>query len=83
MLNDALYYKPYEIIGGEKIMSAMAALTHSGVIAHLFNKIFTYVVENKCGYVFPDNVDVHFPDGNLFRPDLTIITVENKNILNW
>ena len=83
MLNDALYYKPYEIIGGEKIMSAMAALTHSGVIAHLFNKIFTYVVENKCSYVFPDNVDVHFPVGNLFRPDLTIITVENKNILNW
>ena len=83
MFNDALIYKPYEIIGGEKIMSAMAYLTHSGIIAHLFNKIFNYVVANKCGYVFPDNVDVHFPDGNLFRPDLTVVTAENKKILNW
>ncbi|MBR5914435.1 MAG: Uma2 family endonuclease [Selenomonadaceae bacterium] len=83
MLNDALYYKPYEIIGGKKIMSAMAALTHSGIIMNLSNKIFSYVVDNKCGYVFPDNVDVHLPDGNLFRPDLTVITAENKEILNW
>ena len=83
MFNDALIYKPYEIIGGEKIMSAMAYLTHSGIIAHLFNKIFNYVVANKCGYVFPDNVDVHLPDGNLFRPDLTVVTAENKKILNW
>ena len=64
-------------------MSAMAYLTHSGIIAHLFNKIFNYVVANKCGYVFPDNVDVHLPDGNLFRPDLTVVTAENKKILNW
>ncbi len=83
MINDALFYQPYEIIGGEKIMSAMAYLNHSGIIMNLGNKIFNYVVANKCGYVFPDNVDVHFPDGNLFRPDLTVITVENKKILNW
>lgn len=83
MLNDALFYQPYEIISGEKIMSAMAYLKHSGIIVNLSNKIFNYVVANKCGYVFPDNVDVHFPDGNLFRPDLTVITAKNKKILNW
>ena len=82
MLNEALK-RDYEIIGGEKIMAAMAILTHSGIITNLLNKIFSYVVANKCGYVFPDNVDVHFPDGNLFRPDLTVITAENKKILNW
>ena len=83
MINDALFYQPYEIIGGEKIMSAMAYLNHSGIIMNLGNKIFNYVVANKCGYVFTDDVDVHFPDGNLFRPDLTVITAENKKILNW
>ena len=82
MLNEALK-RDYEIIGGEKFMAAMAILTHSGIITNLLNKIFSYVVANKCGYVFPDNVDVHFPDGNLFRPDLTVITAENKKILNW
>ena len=83
MLNDALFYQPYEIIGGEKILSAMAYLNHSGIIMNLGNKIFNYVVANKCGYVFTDDVDVYFPDGNLFRPDLTVITKENKKIINW
>ena len=40
MINDALFYKPYEIIGGEKIMSAMAYLNHSGIIINLLNKIY-------------------------------------------
>ena len=83
MINDALFYQPYEIIGGEKILSAMAYLNHSGIIMNLGNKIFNYVVANKCGYVFTDDVDVYFPDGNLFRPDLTVITKENKKIINW
>ena len=83
MINDALFYESYEIIGGEKILSAMTALTHSGIITNLLNKIYEYVIPNKLGYVFPDNVDVHFPDGNLFRPDLTVITAENKKIMNW
>ena len=83
MINDALFYKPYEIIGGEKILSAMAYLNHSGIIMNLGNKIFNYVTANKCGYVFTDDVDVHFPDGSLFRPDLTVITAENKKIMNW
>ena len=82
MLNEALNLD-YEIIGGEKFMAPMAALNHSGIIINLLNKIYEYVVPNKLGYVFSDNVDVHFPDGNLFRPDLTVITAENSNILNW
>ncbi len=83
MLNDALFYQPYEIIGGEKILSAMAYLNHSCIVMRLAARIFNYVDENKCGYVFTDDVDVHFPDGSLFRPDLTVITNENKKIMNW
>lgn len=83
MLNDALFYNPYEIIGGEKFMAAMAFISHSGVIMRLGSRIFEYVDAKKCGYVFTDNVDIHFPDGNLFRPDLTVITKENSGIINW
>ena len=82
MINDALFYQPYEIIGGEKIMSAMAYLNHSGIIMNLGNKIFNYVVANKCGYVFTDDVDVHLPDGNFFQPDLCVVTNENASILS-
>ena len=83
MINDALFYAPYEIIEGEKIMSAMAFLNHSGIIMRLSSRIFNYVDLNQCGYVFTDNVDVYLPDGNLFRPDLTVVKKENAGILNW
>ncbi|MBQ9487035.1 MAG: Uma2 family endonuclease [Selenomonadaceae bacterium] len=83
MINDVLFYAPYEIIEGEKIMSAMAFLNHSGIIMRLSSRIFNYVDLNQCGYVFTDNIDVYLPDGNLFRPDVTVITKENAGILNW
>lgn len=83
MLNDALFYESYEIIGGEKFMSPSAPLAHSGILFRLGMIIGNYVVANKCGYVFPDDVDVYFPDGNLFRPDLIVVTSENVGIMDW
>ena len=83
MLNDALFYESYEIIGGEKFMSPFAPLEHSGILFRLALAIGNYVVANKCGYVFPDDVDVHLPDGNLFKPDLVVVTDDSKGILNW
>ncbi len=83
MLNDALFYESYEIIDGEKIMSAAAPLNHSGILFRLGMIIGNYVIAKKCGYVFPDDVDVHFPDGNLFKPDLVVVKQENAGILNW
>ena len=83
MLNDALFYESYEIIGGEKFMSPMPALNHSGIVMRLAARIFNYIDANSCGYVFTDNVDVYFPDGNLFNPDLVVVTNENKGIVNW
>ena len=83
MLNDALFYESYEIIEGEKFMSAAAPLNHSGILFRLGMIIGNYVIAKKCGYVFPDDVDVHFPDGNLFKPDLVVVKQENAGILNW
>lgn len=82
MLNDALFYNSYEIIGDVKFMSLSAPLNHSGIIMPLSAKIFNYVLRNSCGYVFANNVDVHLPDGNFFQPDLCVITNENAGILS-
>ena len=83
LYNESVAYKSYEIIGGEKFMAPMPKLFHSGIVIRLAARIFDYVDKNKCGYIFTDNVDVHFPDGNLFNPDLVIVTEQNKDILNW
>ena len=86
MLNAAvkLYDEDYEIIEGVKIMSPAANLGHSGIIMRLCMSIGSYCEENNdCGFVFVDNVDVHLPDGNYFKPDLTVVTKENEKILDW
>ena len=64
-------------------MSPSAPLLHSGVLFRLGMLIGNYVIENNCGYVFPDDVDVHLPDGNLFKPDLVVIKAENVGIMDW
>ncbi len=83
MINDALFYDSYEIIGGEKIFAPSAPVFHSGILFRLGLTIGNYVVEKNCGYVFVDDVDVHLPDGNFFKPDLVVITAENSGIINW
>ncbi|MBR4904922.1 MAG: Uma2 family endonuclease [Selenomonadaceae bacterium] len=81
ILNDKLFYQSYEIIGGEKIMSPAANLDHSGIIMRLGMIIGTHLSNTKSGYVYPDNVDVHFSDGSLYKPDLVIVLKSNEKIL--
>lgn len=82
MLNEALK-RDYEIIEGEKFMSPAANLFHNRTLFRLGIIIGQYTIEKKCGYVFTDSIDVYLPDGNLFKPDLTVVKSDNKTILNW
>ncbi|MBQ9486230.1 MAG: Uma2 family endonuclease [Selenomonadaceae bacterium] len=83
MLNDALFYESYEIIEGEKIMSPSPDAFHNRTLFRLGIIIGQYTIENNCGYVFTDNLDVHLPDGNLFRPDLVVVKSDNEKIIHW
>ena len=64
-------------------MSPAPILGHSNVITELLTTINIYLRRNHCGRVFADNTDVHLPDGNLFKPDLVVITKDNAGIMNW
>ncbi|MBR4152675.1 MAG: Uma2 family endonuclease [Selenomonadaceae bacterium] len=81
VINERLLYPSYEIIGGEKFMSPAANLTHSDIIGRIYLFIGNYLMEKKCGYVYPDDVDVHFADGSLYKPDLVVILKSNEKIL--
>ena len=81
ILNDRLFYQSYEIIGGEKFMAPAANLDHSGIIARLVNSFSNYFLERKSGYVYSDDVDVHFSDNSLYKPDLVIVMKANEKIL--
>lgn len=81
VLNERLLYPTYEIIGGGKFMSPAANLDHSGIIMRLGMIIGTHLSNNKNGYVYPDDVDVHFSDGSLYKPDLCVVLKSNEKIL--
>ncbi|MBR4153684.1 MAG: Uma2 family endonuclease [Selenomonadaceae bacterium] len=71
----------YEIIEGVKVMSPSPNKRHNKVIIGLITTIGNYARAKKLGFVFSDNLDVHLPDGNLFRPDFTFVTAANDKIV--
>ena len=81
IINERLLYPSYEIIEGENFMSPAPNLDHSDIIFKLSFVIGGYLIEHKSGYVYTDNVDVHFSDGSLYKPDLSIVLKSNEKIL--
>ena len=81
ILNERLLYPSYEIIGGEKLMAAAPNLDHSDIIFKLAYTIGGYLIEHRSGYVYTDSADVHFSDGSLYKPDLSVVLKSNEKIL--
>ena len=64
----------YEIIEGVKYyMSPAPILNHGKIVRNLLVIFGNYLEEHNCGDVFHDNTDVHLPDGNVFRPDVSVV----------
>ena len=70
----------YEIIEGVKFMAPSPKMGHVNVTANLLTIINSYARINKLGVAFADNLDVHFPDGNLFKPDFIFISAANEKL---
>ena len=82
MLNEALNLD-YEIIGGEKFMAAAANPMHALILFKISKLIDNYMDDHDGGFVFTDTIDVHFQNGDIFMPDVTVITSKNTDIIIW
>ena len=74
-------YDDYEIIEGVKFMAPSADSWHNNAAGKLYLLIGMHVATNRLGLVFTDSLDVHFPDGNLFKPDFMFISAANSKIV--
>ena len=81
IINERLLYPSYEIIGGEKIMAPAANLEHGYIVGRIHFLFVNYFLIHKNGYVQADNTDVHFSDGSLYKPDLSVVLKSNEKIL--
>ena len=71
----------YEIIEDGKFMAPAANTWHHNIASKLMIIIGMHVATNKLGFVFSDSMDVHFPDGSLFKPDFMFISAANGKIV--
>ena len=63
----------FEIIEGVKTMAASARFNHNMIASTIFSCFDEYFFRSNLKALAVTDVDVHLPDGNLFRPDVSVI----------
>ena len=64
----------------DDFMAPSPDMGHVNVTANLVTIIGGYARINKLGIAFADNLDVHFPDGSLFKPDFIFVSAANEKL---
>ena len=65
----------YELVDGEIVMSP-AGMRHAEIAGKIFHFIATFLETHPIGRVYPDNVGIVLPNGNVRSPDVTFIRNE-------
>ena len=61
---------PYQLIGGELIMTPAPSPYHQKVLRNLSFALWQYVKEKELGEVFFAPIDVYFDKWNIIQPDI-------------
>ena len=64
-------------------MAPSATSFHNNSMGRMHTIINSYCYQNKNGYAFTDSLDINFPDGSIYRPDLIVVKKENASIIDW
>ena|ERR1035441_8814375 len=64
--------KPYQIIGGEIIMTPMASPFHQEIAGNLSHRLRQFVRSNRLGKLLHP-VEIRFSDDEVYQPDLSFI----------
>ena len=65
----------YELVDGEILVSP-AGMRHSEVAGKIFAIVATFLEKHPIGKVYPGNVGISLPNGNVRSPDLTFVCNE-------
>ncbi len=73
---------PYQLIGGELVMSPAPTLYHQRIIRKLVNLLSNFVESHHLGEVFFAPVDVFLDHENTFQPDIVFVSKERAAIMD-
>jgi len=72
---------PYQLIGGELIMTPSPMPYHQELSRELGFKLLSFVKENDLGHVYYAPLDVYFSETDVYQPDILFIHKERKKII--
>ncbi len=72
---------PYQLIGGELVMSPSPTSTHQRILRKLTRALDGFVEENSLGEILFAPMDVYFSETDTPQPDLIFISKERLDII--
>jgi Uma2 family endonuclease len=73
---------PYQLIGGELVMSPSPILLHQRIIRRLAFRLDYFIEQHELGEIVLSPMDVYFSDEDVYQPDLIFIRSENVPLLD-
>ncbi len=72
---------PYQLIGGELIMTPSPSFFHQRIQYRLANALGTFVEKNRLGILVGAPLDVYLSDEDVYQPDLIFIRADRAHNL--
>jgi len=72
---------PYQLIGGELIMTPSPMPYHQELSRELGFKLFSFVKKNDLGHMYYAPLDVYFSETDVYQPDILFIQKERAQII--
>ncbi len=72
---------PYQLIGGQLIMTPPPIPYHQEVLRKLGFKILVFLEKKELGHLYYAPLDVYFSDSDVYQPDIIFIQKEREAII--
>jgi Uma2 family endonuclease len=72
---------PYQLIGGELVMTPAPVPNHQIPLGNLFWKLNEFIKESALGIVIVSPIDVYFSETDTYQPDIIFILKDRLNII--
>jgi Uma2 family endonuclease len=73
---------PYQLIGGELVLSPAPSLKHQRVARKLATKMTVFAEDRDLGEVYHAPTDVYFNEEETYQPDIVFIPWDRESILD-
>jgi Uma2 family endonuclease len=72
---------PYQLIGGELIMSPSPTRIHQDILGNLFSSLRAFIKSKDLGKIFIAPLDVELTEYDVYQPDIIFIRKERLHLL--